>query len=83
MHRLCSTLLCCTALCLTDFCPDSIAGDQQRIPWTGKKLRGTAEPAAPFHATRVWPNLQVKAPVYLRRTRQPADIRRRPQGRRN
>ncbi len=65
MHRLCSTLLCCIVL-LSAFCPDSIAGDQQRIPWTGTRLRGTAEPAAPFRATRVWQNLEVKAPVYLR-----------------
>jgi len=70
MHRLCSTLLSCLCLCLYLCLPacssQCAASDQKRIPWTGTQLHGTAEPPPPFRATRVWPELQVKAPVYLR-----------------
>ncbi|MFM7059128.1 MAG: PQQ-dependent sugar dehydrogenase [Planctomycetota bacterium] len=66
MHRLRPTLLCCVCLWLPAFCSQTPASDQKRIPWTGTQLNGTAEPALPFRATRVWPALELKAPVYLR-----------------
>ena len=44
----------------------SRAHDQTRVPWTQSKLQGTAEPAPPYRAVRLWPELPLKAPVYLR-----------------
>lgn len=66
MTRSSSSLLCCLLLSLPPFFADLVAGDQSRVPWTGTKLRGTAEPAPPFHAARIWPSLEVKTPIYIR-----------------
>lgn len=68
MHLFCRRFYCWLLLCLTLFIATASAGDRDRtrIPWTGQQLRGTAEPAPPFRAIRVWPKLEVKAPVYLR-----------------
>jgi uncharacterized repeat protein (TIGR03806 family) len=47
-------------------CVFAAASDKVRVPWTQSRLRGTAEPAAPFRVVRVWSELPLKAPVYLR-----------------
>ncbi|MGV2333753.1 MAG UNVERIFIED_CONTAM: hypothetical protein LVR18_06405 [Planctomycetaceae bacterium] len=70
MHLCRRRFYCWLLLSLTLFIATASAGDRDRdrtrIPWTGQQLRGTAEPAPPFCAIRVWPKLEVKAPVYLR-----------------
>ena len=40
-------------------------GINQRVPWTGSKLIGTAEPPSPFLIERVFPKVEFQNPVEL------------------
>lgn len=42
------------------------ATDRIRIPWTESRLIGSPDPALPYRVTRVYENLPLFAPVYLR-----------------
>ena len=56
-------LLWCAAMTLT-----AIAGDEspaQRVPWRSSRVTGSPDPPPPFVASRVFPEMNLKEPVFI------------------